>query len=203
MSQWRRQRGLKPCHGESGDRPVAAASHVASAGDMASREVRTMTGQLLERVAEPGNLLLAFKRVKSNKGAPGVDGMTVDELGHWLDSHVEELRSDLLSERYYPAAVRGKAIRKQGGGERLLGIPTVRDRLVPQALLQELEPVFDPGFSESSYGFRPGRSAHDALKRGASYAEEGHGIVVSLDMEKFFDRVNHDVLMGRLVIRQV
>jgi RNA-directed DNA polymerase len=169
---------------------------------MASATNRTMTGQMLERVAEPGNLLRAFKRVKSNKGAPGVDGMTVDELGCWLDLHLEELRSELLSERYIPTDVRGKAIRKPDGGERLLGIPTVLDRLVQQALLQELEAVFDPGFSESSYGFRPGRSAHDALKRGASYAKAGRVIVVDLDLEKFFDRVNHDVLMSRIA-RQV
>jgi RNA-directed DNA polymerase len=169
---------------------------------MASATNRTMTGQMLERVAESGNLLRAFKRVKSNKGAPGVDGMTVDELERWLDLHLEELRSELLSERYLPTDVRGKAIRKPDGGERLLGIPTVLDRLVQQALLQELEAVFDPGFSESSYGFRPGRSAHDALKRGASYAKAGRVIVVDLDLEKFFDRVNHDVLMSRIA-RQV
>jgi RNA-directed DNA polymerase len=165
---------------------------------MASRINRTMTGQMLERVVRPDNLLRAFKRVKSNKGGPGVDGMTVDELGQWLDPHLEELRSDLLTERYFPTEVRGKSIPKAGGGERLLGIPTVLDRLVQQALLQELEAEFDPGFSESSYGFRPGRSAHDALKRGASYAEEGYVIVADLDLEKFFDRVNHDVLMGRI-----
>jgi retron-type reverse transcriptase len=138
---------------------------------MASEEVRTMAERMLERVVHPDNLLRAFKRVKSNKGAPGVDGMTVDELGRWLDAHMEELRSELLSERYFPVEVRGKAIPKTGGGERRLGIPTVRDRLVQQALLHELETVFDPWFSESSYGFRSGRSAHDALKRGASYAE--------------------------------
>ena len=165
---------------------------------MASEEVRTMAERMLERVAHPDSLLRAFRRVKSNKGAPGIDGMTVDELGRWLDAHMEELRSELLSERYFPVDVRGKSIPKPGGGERLLGIPTVLDRLVQQALLQELEPEFDPGFSESSYGFRPGRSAHDALKRGASYAQGGHVIVVDLDLEKFFDRVNHDVLMGRI-----
>lgn len=198
MGHWRRQRGLKPCHGESGERPVAAASCEESAGAMASMDFRTMTERMLERAVHPDSLLRAFKRVKSNKGAPGVDGMTVEELGRWLDEHLEELRSDLLLERYRPTEVRGKAIPKQGGGERLLGIPTVLDRLVQQALLQELEAVFDPGFSESSYGFRPGRSAHDALKRGASFAKEGHVIVVDLDLEKFFDRVNHDVLMGRI-----
>ena len=198
MSQWRRQRGLKPGHGDGGDRPVVAAAQVESAGDMASREDRTITGCLMERVVQADNLRRAFKRVRSNKGAPGVDGMTVEDLGLWLDDHLEELRSDLLLERYFPTEVRGKAIPKDGGGERLLGIPTVLDRLVQQALLQELEPIFDPGFSESSYGFRPGRSAHDALRSGASYAEAGHVIVVDLDLEKFFDRVNHDVLMSRI-----
>lgn len=198
MSQWRRQRGLQPSHPGCGDRPVAAAPAVESSGIVASTDNRTMTGHMLERVVHPDNLLRAFKRVKSNQGAPGVDGMTVEELRGWLDSHLEELRSDLLTGCYFPAEVRGKAIPKSGGGERVLGIPTVRDRLVQQALLQELEQVFDPGFSESSYGFRPGRSAHDALKRGASYAGEGHVIVVDLDLEKFFDRVNHDVLMSRI-----
>ncbi|MDR1534863.1 MAG: group II intron reverse transcriptase/maturase, partial [Planctomycetota bacterium] len=150
---------------------------------MASRDIRTMTGQMLEGVVRADNLLRAFKRVKSNKGAPGVDGMTVEEPGQWLDAHPEELRSDLLRERYRPAEIRGVSIPKPGGGERLLGIPTVLDRLAQQALLQELEPVFDPGFPGSSHGFRPGRSAHDALKRGASYAKEGYVTVADLDLE--------------------
>jgi RNA-directed DNA polymerase len=127
-----------------------------------------MTGQVMEEVVQPDNLFRAYRRVKSNKGAPGIDGMTVDDLGVWLDSNLEALRSKLLRDEFVPTDVRGKEIPKPGGGMRQLGIPTVIDRLVQQALLQRLEPVFDPGFSESSHGLRPGRSAHDALKCGAS-----------------------------------
>ena len=133
--------------------------------------------------------------MKANKGAPGVDGMTVEELDGWLVAHKEELIASLLDGSYQPQPVRGVEIPKPGGGVRQLGIPTVVDRLVQQAILQVLEPILDPTFSESSYGFRPGRGAHERCAQAQEYVAEGRGIVVDLDLEKFFDRVNHDILM--------
>ncbi len=152
-------------------------------------------------VVEPRNLNRAYQRVKANQGAPGVDGMTVDDLGGWLAEHGEELMASLLAGSYRPQPVRGVEIPKPGGGVRQLGIPTVVDRLVQQAILQVLEPVLDPTSSEWSYGFRPGRSAHQALRQAQEYVAEGREIVVDLDLEKFFDRVNHDILMSRLARR--
>jgi len=143
-------------------------------------------------------LFRACRKVKANKGSAGVDRQTVHDLTEWLETGWHELRKELLDGKYEPAAVRGVQIPKPPRGVRQLGIPTVKDRLVQQAVVQVLEPLIDPGFSESSYGFRPGRSAHDALRAGSSYVEEGREIVVDLDLEKFFDRVNHDILMSRL-----
>ena len=162
---------------------------------------RALTYDLMERICERGNLNRAYKRVKANRGAPGVDGMTVNDLYDWLVEHKEELVATLLDGSYQPQPVRGKEIPKPGGGKRQLGIPTVVDRLVQQAILQVLEKLLDPTFSASSYGFRPGRSAHQALRKGAEYVGDGRVIVVDLDLEKFFDRVNHDVLMARLARR--
>jgi len=155
----------------------------------------------MEEVIEPRNLNRAYQRVKANKGAPGVDRMTVDDLGDWLAEHREELVGSLLEGSYQPVPVRGVEIPKPGGGVRQLGIPTVVDRLVQQGILQVLEPLLDPTFSESSYGFRPGRNAHQALRQAQEYVAEGREIVVDLDLEKFFDRVNHDILMSRLARR--
>jgi len=155
----------------------------------------------MERVCERGDLNRAYKRVKANKGGPGVDRMRVDELYAWLMKHKEEVVASLLDGSYRPQAVLGKEIPKAGGGMRQLGIPTVVDRLVQQAILQVLEPLLEPTFSRSSYGFRPGRNAHQALRKGAEYVREGRVIVVDIDLEKFFDRVNHDVLMARLARR--
>jgi RNA-directed DNA polymerase len=155
----------------------------------------------MERICEETNLNRAYKRVKGNRGSPGVDGMTVGELGTWLEAHKEELAASLLDGSYEPQVVRGVNIPKPGGGVRQLGIPTVVDRLVQQAILQVLDPMLDPTFSESSYGFRPGRSAHQALRKASEYVAEGYAVVVDMDLEKFFDRVNHDVLMGRLARR--
>ncbi|MCK4374681.1 MAG: group II intron reverse transcriptase/maturase [Candidatus Brocadiae bacterium] len=155
----------------------------------------------MERICERANLNRAYKRVKANQGAPGVDGMTVDDLYAWLVEHKEELVASLLGGSYQPQPVRGKEIPKPGGGVRQLGIPTVVDRLVQQAILQVLEPLLDPTFSASSYGFRPRRGAHQALRKGAEYVRDGRVIVVDIDLEKFFDRVNHDVLMARLARR--
>jgi len=162
---------------------------------------RALATHLMERVADRANLLDAYRKVKGNKGAPGVDGMTVADLGDWLRMHHGALIASLLDGSYQPQPVRRKDIPKPGGGTRQLGIPSVVDRLVQQAMLQVLEPLVDPTFSESSYGFRPGRGAHDALHAASGYVKEGRVIVVDLDLEKFFDRVNHDVLMARLARR--
>ena len=160
-----------------------------------------VTDTLMERICEPKNLNRAYRRVKANRGSPGVDGMTVGELGAWLAGRKEEWVAQLLDGSYRPQEIRGVEIPKPGGGVRQLGIPTVVDRLVQQAILQVLDPLLDPTFSESSYGFRPGRSAHQALMKASEHVAEGHTTVVDVDLEKFFDRVNHDVLMGRLARR--
>lgn len=162
------------------------------------REELDWEERLLERVANPANLEAACQRVVSNKGAAGVDGMTVLQLRQWARHHLAELREQLLQGRYAPQAVRGVSIPKPNGGARQLGIPTVIDRVVQQAFVQVLIPMLDPQMSGSSYGFRPGRKAHDALLAGSRLVEEGRCIAVDLDLEKFFDKVNHDVLMERL-----
>jgi group II intron reverse transcriptase/maturase len=156
---------------------------------------------LMEMVCERQNLRAALKRVRQNAGSPGIDGMTVEELPGYLRVHWPRLREELLAGRYRPQPVRRVTIPKPGGGERELGIPTVLDRFIQQALLQVLQPLFDPTFSDASYGFRPGRSAHDAVRRAQAYVQEGRSFVVDIDLEKFFDRVNHDILMGRLAKR--
>ena len=156
----------------------------------------------MEEVLSRPNMLAAYRRVMSNKGAPGVDGMTVDELWDLCRARWEAIREELLGGTYIPQPVRKVEIPKPGGkGVRRLGIPTVLDRLIQQALLQVLTPLFDPTFSESSFGFRPGRSAHQALDRAKEHIAAGHRWVVDMDLEKFFDRVNHDVLMARLARR--
>ena len=155
----------------------------------------------MERVVSRPNMLAAYKRVRENKGSPGIDGITVDELRLWLQKHWDGVREQLLAGTYRPQPVKRQAIPKTGGGERELGIPTVLDRLIQQSLLQVLQPIFDPTFSDHSYGFRPGRRAHDAVRRAQGYVQEGRRWVVDVDLEKFFDRVNHDILMGRLAKR--
>jgi len=154
--------------------------------------------RLMERVVERANALAALRRVKQNKGGPGVDGMTVDDLPHYLMLHWAEVREQLLVGTYQPQAVRRAEIPKPGGGARQLGIPTVLDRFIQQCLLQVLQPRFDPTFSEHSYGFRPGRSAHDAVRAAQGYIQSGRRWVADVDLARFFDRVNHDVLMERL-----
>ncbi|MCP4605335.1 MAG: group II intron reverse transcriptase/maturase [Proteobacteria bacterium] len=153
----------------------------------------------MEEVLRRENLIEAHKRVRRNKGAPGVDGMTVDELMPYCRKHWEEIRGQLLDETYKPRPMRAVEISKPNGGTRMLGIPVVLDRLIMQALLQVLTPIFDPTFSESSHGYRPGRCTHDAVRRAREYVTEGYDWAVILDLEKFFDRVNHDVLMSRVV----
>ena len=156
----------------------------------------------MERVVERSNLWPAYRRVVENKGAPGVDDLSVAELKDWLKVHWPSVREALLEGRYLPRAVRRVDIPKPSGGVRTLGVPTVVDRLIQQALHQVLQPLFEPTFSDASYGFRPGRRAQQAVCRAQAYIREGKRWVVDLDLEKFFDRVNHDVLMAR-VARQV
>jgi RNA-directed DNA polymerase len=153
---------------------------------------------LLERMLGRANMLRALRRVEGNRGAAGMDGMEVGELRAYLADHWAGIREQLLAGSYRPSPVRRVEIPKPDGGVRELGIPTVLDRLIQQALLQVLTPIFDPGFSDGSYGFRPGRSAHQAVSRAQAYVAEGYEWVVDLDIEKFFDRVNHDILMARL-----
>jgi len=160
------------------------------------------TNQLMEEVCERENLKRALQRVKANKGSPGIDGMTVEELPGYLQQHWPAIREQLLSGTYAPQPVRRVEIAKlDGGGMRKLGIPTTLDRFVQQAVLQVLQGQWDPTFSEHSYGFRPGRSAHQAVAQAQKNIAEGYRWVVDLDLEKFFDRVNHDKLMGQIAKR--
>ena len=157
--------------------------------------------QLMERVVEGKNLRQALKRVQRNKGSAGVDGLSVEGLPDYLREHWTEIREQLLTGRYQPSVVKRVEIPKPGGGVRMLGIPTVVDRFIQQAVLQVVQPMIDPTFSESSYGFRPGRGAHDAVCQAQRYVQSGRRWVVDVDLEKFFDRVNHDVLMGLVAKR--
>lgn len=167
-----------------------------------TEEPRPKAEGLLEEVLRRENLKQALSRVRSNKGAPGIDGMTVEELTPYLKENWPRIREELLGGTYMPQPVRQVAIPKPDGkGVRMLGIPTVLDRFVQQAVLQVLTPVFDPHFSESSFGFRPGRGCHDAVKAARGHVEAGYRYVVDMDLEKFFDRVNHDVLMARVARR--
>jgi group II intron reverse transcriptase/maturase len=155
----------------------------------------------MELVVERSNMWAAWKRVKANGGSPGGDGMTVAELPAFLRANWERIREELLAGSYQPQPVLRREIPKSGGGVRELGIPTVLDRLIQQAILQALQPRFDPTFCSSSYGFRPGRSAHQAVRRAQQYVQADKHVVVDVDIERFFDRVNHDVLMSRLARR--
>jgi RNA-directed DNA polymerase len=155
----------------------------------------------MEMVVEAGNAKAALRRVKQNKGSPGSDGMTVEELTPYLVAHWREVREQLLAGTYQPRPVKRQPIPKKGGGVRELGIPCAIDRMIQQAILQVLQPIFDPTFSEHSHGFRPGRRAHDAVCAAQRYIQSGRRWVVDVDLEKFFDRVNHDVLMGKLAKR--
>jgi RNA-directed DNA polymerase len=157
------------------------------------------TANLLEEILQRDNLLRALRRVRSNKGAPGVDGMTIDEVPELLMKEWPRIRRQLFDMRYKPSPVRIVEIPKPGGGgQRMLGIPTVLDRLLQQAILQVIGPIFDTGFSDASYGFRPGRSAHQAVNAACEHIEAGYRWVVDMDLEKFFDRVHHDILMSRV-----
>ncbi len=182
--------------GGRGEAPRAQRSGESrTAGD---GDERSGSGHLMELVVEQKNVEKAMKRVMQNKGSPGVDGMTVDELPKHLAKEWEALRAQLLEGLYQPKPVREVEIPKNDGGVRKLGIPTVLDRLIQQSILQVLQPRFDPTFSQHSHGFRPGRNTHGAVCEAQQYIQQGKRVVVDVDLEKFFDRVNHDVLMGRL-----
>ncbi len=211
-------------HGERGPGGTGAFSHGRQQAFTVFDQQRALTTNLMEQVCDPKNLVRAYRRVRSNKGTPGVDGMTVHELADWLRSHQEALTASLLDGTYQPQPVRKAEFPKPDGGMRQLGIPTVADRLVQQAILQVMNPIIDPTFSNSSYGFRPARDplarsedaraslSHDkvgsrlrprsALEQARKYvAQEGREFVVDFDLEKFFDRVNHDILMSRVARR--
>ena len=179
-----------------GEAPSVARSEETSTADRGSE--RPGASGLFAEVLGRRNLHAALQRVKQNKGSAGIDGMTVDELPEYLRLHWERLRVELISGTYRPQPVKRQEIPKTGGGTRQLGIPTVLDRFLQQALLQILQPRIDPSFSEHSHGFRPGRRAHDAVREAQRYIQDGRWWVVDVDLESFFDRVNHDVLMERL-----
>ena len=153
---------------------------------------------LLEKVLDRENLNRAFKKVKANKGAPGIDGMTVEDAPEWLREHKGELLESIRNGKYKPMPVRRKEIPKPDGGVRKLGIPTVIDRIIQQAIAQVLIPIYEPKFSDGSYGYRPNRSAQDAIRKVRDYAEEGYRYAVSLDLSKYFDTLNHELLMNML-----
>lgn len=188
----RSERSAKPCGEAAGD---AGSGEALSAQQEVDGSGRV---GLLALALTRENLVKAWKRVRANAGSAGVDGLTVRQTAEHLKALWPRIRTELLEGRYRPQPVRRVQIPKPGGGVRELGIPTVTDRLIQQALLQVLQPLIDPSFSEHSYGFRPGRRAHDAVCRAQQYVQAGYQVVVDVDLEKFFDRVNHDVLMDRL-----
>jgi RNA-directed DNA polymerase len=189
---------MAPCHDQDGEDGIRSVRPEERQAATALDQGRALTENLMEEVTDRGNLNRAYRRVKANKGASGVDGMTVGDLKAWIADHKAELIASLEDGTYRPQPVRGVEIPKPGGGMRQLGIPTVVDRLVQQAILQVLERLLDPTFSPSSFGFRAGRGAHQGLAQASRYVAEGRTTVVDLDLEKFFDRVNHDILMSRL-----
>src|SRR5664280_2516084 len=180
----------------AGDREGAEAPRV-------RREAEDPAGnqRVMEEVCERENRRAALKRVRANQGSPGIDGMTVEELPGHLEQHWPVIREQLLSGTYEPKPVKRVEIPKPDGGVRKLGIPTVLDRLIQQAVMQVLQRSWNHTFSESSYGFRPGRSAHQAVARAQQHVAAGYRWVVDLDLEKFFDRVNHDKLMSQVARR--
>lgn len=185
-------RGESPASADAGTEPPVAKR---------TAESPTQTVSLMEEVCQRENLWKALQRVQANKGAPGVDGMTVRQLPKYLKRHWPKIREQLLAGTYRPQPVKRVEIPKPDGGVRKLGIPTALDRFIQQAVLQVLQERWDRTFSEQSYGFRPGRSAHQAVAKAQAYIAEGCGYTVDIDLEKFFDRVNHDLLMGRIAKR--
>jgi RNA-directed DNA polymerase len=183
---------------EEGGRNLPGAGVGVEEGTTADEQTKPEALRLMEAVVERSNMLCAYQRVVKNQGAPGVDGLTTAKFKPWLQAHWRTIRQTLLDGKYQPAAVRKVEIPKPQGGMRTLGIPTVLDRLIQQALHQVLQPLFEPEFSKFSYGFRPGHNAHQAMEAARSYVAEGKRWVVDVDLEKFFDRVNHDIVMARV-----
>jgi RNA-directed DNA polymerase len=190
---------------ETGDGENGRNPNVPSAASQATRAstepTTTADSSLIEEVLHKETLTRAWKQVRANRGAPGVDGVTIEQFPAWYREHGAAVMQELREGRYRPSPVRRVDIPKPGGGTRTLGVPTVLDRLIQQAIVLVLTPILDPTFSPSSYGFRPGRSAHDAVRQARKYVAEGHRWVVDMDLSKFFDRVNHDILMERLARR--
>ena len=187
-------------HGEAVRDPVSdeACGPPLEHPDAGSAKSMAGTGGLLEKALTRQNLQAAWKRVKANKGAAGADGLDIEQTAQVIRQSWPDIRQSLLAGRYRPSPVRKVMIPKSDGSQRELGIPTVLDRLIQQALLQVLQPLIDPTFSEHSHGVRPGRRAHDAVKAARAYVQSGKRVVVDVDLAKFFDRVNHDILMDRL-----
>src|SRR5437870_8434103 len=185
----------------TGEAREAGREGTESSGAMNGTESPASTNRLMEEVCERENLKAAMRRVRANQGSPGVDGMTVIGIKDYLKQHGPAIREQLLKGTYEPKPVRRVEIRKPDGGLRKLGIPTVLDRFIQQAVMQVLQRRWDSTFSDHSYGFRPGRSAHQAVAKAQQYIAAGYGWVVDLDLEKFFDRVNHDKLMAKIAKR--
>ena len=180
-------------------RDSAEHKEYAGAYSVGHQETEERNGaDLLERVLDRDNLNRAFKKVRANKGAPGIDGMTVEDAPEWLKEHKGELLESIRNGTYKPSPVRRKEIPKPDGGVRKLGIPTVIDRIIQQAIAQVLIPIYEPTFSDGSYGYRPNRSAKDAIQKVRDYAEEGYRYAVCLDLSKYFDTLNHELLMNML-----
>jgi RNA-directed DNA polymerase len=188
--------------GAKGEALSAAVQETETRAAKPDIESRAATRPSMEAVVERSNLRKALARVKANKGAAGIDGMTFEDLAPYLKEHWPAIRAQLLDGTYKPQPVRRVEIPKASGGKRPLGIPTVLDRFIQQAVMQVLQADWDRTFSEASFGFRPGRSAHQAVAKAQAYIASGHDVVVDIDLEKFFDRVNHDILMG-LVAKRV
>jgi RNA-directed DNA polymerase len=200
--QQKTQQELDSGRGATGEARSAPSQGAEACAARASLERPAVAGPSMEAVVERENLTKALAQVKRNKGVAGIDGMSVGDLPTYLKEHWPAIRVQLLEGTYKPQPVRRVEIPKASGGTRLLGIPTVLDRFIQQAAMQVLQADWDGTFSETSFGFRPGRSAHQAVERAQTYIASGHTIVVDIDLEKFFDRVNHDILMG-LVAKRV
>src|SRR4249920_2330562 len=185
----------------TGEARQAGWEDIESLSVMSEPERPANTNRIMEEVCDRGNLKEALRQVRGNRGSAGVDRMTIDQLGDYLRQHWPVIREQLLNGTYEPKPVRRVEIPKPEGGVRKLGIPTVLDRFIQQAVMQVLQKQWDPTFSNRSYGFRPGRSAHQAVAQAQQYIAAGYGWVVDLDLEKFFDRVHHDKLMGQIANR--